>query len=162
MLASVCDTTPCSLWIMPTFLMCVLPPSSGRSPLWLRQCALLKRRYTSTRLHCAISSLMSWHSIEEHGASVNVFHLTRFDDSAVTSPHVLPWCPISSYTVLFHCVLGRRLLRASCGFQTLYPNWSHFRHIEWFIVTRSRWSLAARYEAQAWRLDAETVGLNPV
>jgi hypothetical protein len=30
-------------------------------------------------------SLMSCHSIEKHRASVNVFHLTRFDPRAVTS-----------------------------------------------------------------------------
>jgi hypothetical protein len=63
-------------------------------------------------------SLMSCHSIEEHRDSVNVVHLTQFDASAFTSPHVLPSCPISSYTVLFHVVLGRPLLRAPCGFQS--------------------------------------------
>jgi hypothetical protein len=91
-------------------------------------------------LTCTTHSLMSCHSIEEHRASVNVFHLTRFDASAFTSPHVLLWCPISSYTVLFHVVSGRPLLRVPCGcqssacfsmvsshFLSLWPIHLHFR-----------------------------------
>jgi hypothetical protein len=82
---------------------------------------------------------MSCHSVEE-----NVFHLTRFDDSAFTSPHVLPWCPISSHAIFFRVVLSRPLLHAPCGFQSIaclsmessdflsvWPIHLHFRLLIW-------------------------------